>query len=173
MWVFAYGSLLWNPGFDPVDKRLARVHGYARSFCMRSIHHRGSEEEPGLVLALDKDDGWCDGLALKVAEVEEAHVLEMLRERELVSSAYYEDWITAETDEGPLETLTYIVRRDHWQYCGSLPLSEQAQIIAHAKGGRGPNSEYLFATTDHLDELGIADADLAQLAVDVRAILAA
>ena len=91
MWVFGYGSLLWKPGFDVAESVIGRLPGYARSFCMRSIHHRGSVERPGLVLALDADTGTaCDGMALRVAPGTEEATLAYLRERELVSSAYVE-----------------------------------------------------------------------------------
>jgi len=91
MWVFGYGSLLWNPGFPVATSVVATLPGYARSFCMRSIHHRGSVADPGLVLALDEQVGAaCEGLALAVAEGHEDQTLTMLRERELISSAYLE-----------------------------------------------------------------------------------
>ena len=81
MWVFGYGSLLWNPGFKPREEVIATLPGYHRSFCMRSIHHRGTEEKPGLVLALDEAEGaHCTGVALKVNEPEEEQVLEYLRD---------------------------------------------------------------------------------------------
>ena len=91
MWVFGYGSLLWNPGFRYSRKEIARLDGYRRSFSMRSIHHRGTAENPGLVLALSTDrKSFCDGLAFEVAQGKELATLEYLRGRELVSSAYLE-----------------------------------------------------------------------------------
>ena len=88
LWVFAYGSLVWNPGFNVAEQHIGKVAGFARSFCMSSIHHRGTVEQPGLVLALDAKDGAsCEGVALRSADPSDV-VLDMLRERELVSSAY-------------------------------------------------------------------------------------
>lgn len=173
LWVFGYGSLLWNPGFTPKAKVKACLHDYHRSFCMLSIHHRGSEEDPGLVLALDtRAGGQCTGVAFQVAEEEEADVLAMLRERELVSSAYYEDTVPLITkDGGTIQALAYIISRDHVQYC-QFDLEKQAQIIAQAVGGRGPNTEYLFNTADHLNELSIRDDDMDWLAQRVRALQA-
>ena len=162
MWVFGYGSLVWNPGFTPVQRVLAALPGYHRSFCMRSIHHRGTEESPGLVLALDAaEKAMCRGVALAVHEDQEAQVLDYLRERELVSAAYLEKELEIMLRDGrQVRALTYVVDTDHVQYCGGLDLEEQARIIARAHGGRGPNHEYLFQTHAHLDELGIADPDL-------------
>lgn len=172
MWVFGYGSLLWNPGFAVARSVVATLPNYARSFCMRSIHHRGTEARPGLVLALDEQVGaMCRGLALAVAEGHEDHTLAMLRERELISSAYLEKDLLVTLGEGPpIRAVTYVIDATHEQYCGGLPLEEQARIIAHAVGGRGPNTEYLFNTTAHLTEIGLADPDLDWLATRVRAL---
>lgn len=174
MWVFGYGSLLWNPGFEVAESAIARLPDYARSFCMRSIHHRGTEEEPGLVLALDEVQGaHCQGLALRVADGKEDETLAYLRERELISSAYLERMLDVRLIDGrKVEAVTYVIDADHVQYCGGLPMEEQAQIIAHAHGGRGPNSEYLFNTAAHLHELGVADDDLDWLTTRVKALLA-
>lgn len=174
MWVFGYGSLLWNPGFDVAQSAVATLGGYTRSFCMRSIHHRGSETEPGLVLALDEvAGGSCKGLALAVAAGHEARTLQELRERELISSAYVERNLSVMLADGRSVTaLTYVIDPDHVQYCGGLPLETQAGIIAHAVGGRGPNTEYLFNTASHLAEIGLNDPDLDWLTTRVRSILA-
>ena len=174
MWVFGYGSLLWNPGFDVAEEVTATLSGYARSFCMRSIHHRGSEAEPGLVLALDEAEGAiCNGVALRVAPGTEEATLAYLRERELISSAYLERMLDIELDGGrTVSAVTYVIDPDHVQYCGGLPLEEQAQIIAQAVGGRGPNFEYLFNTAQHLHALGVADDDLDWLARRVAALRA-
>ena len=172
MWVFGYASLIWNPGFPVAEKSLARLGGYARSFCMHSIHHRGTPEKPGLVLALDAaDSAFCDGVAFRVAEDHEAETLAYLRERELISSAYLERVLPVRLHNGTdIEAVTYVIDPDHVQYCGGLTLDAQAKIIAHAVGGRGPNPEYLYNTADHLAELGIADAELSRLATTVRQI---
>ncbi len=173
LWVFGYGSLLWDPGFAPVRKVKACLHDYHRSFCMLSIHHRGSEEEPGLVLALDAQTGGrCTGVAFQVADEEQDKVLAQLRERELISSAYYEDTVDLISDDGDtIKALAYIINRDHVQYC-QFDLEKQAQIIAQAVGGRGPNTEYLFNTTSHLAELNIKDDDMTWLTNRVRALTA-
>lgn len=171
MWVFGYGSLLWNPGFTPVKSVRAELHGYHRSFCMLSIHHRGTVEEPGLVLALDKRPGaFCTGIAFLVAEAEETQVLAELRERELISSAYVETTQTVQLETGDqLETITYVIDPDHEQYC-DFDLETQAQMIARSTGGRGPNHEYLNNTASHLVTMGIHDPDMAWLVDRVRAI---
>lgn len=171
-WVFGYGSLLWQPGFAYSQKQVARMHNYARSFCMRSIHHRGTVEEPGLVLALDRTIGaFCDGLAFFVDPDHAEATLIYLRERELISSAYLEQVHSVHLRDGSeVQAVCFVIDVDHVQYCGGLPLEEQAAIIAAAAGGRGPNDEYLYNTAAHLRELGIEDHDLNWLESRVRTL---
>lgn len=172
MWVFGYGSLLWKPGFNVAERRVASLEGYRRSFSMLSVTHRGTPECTGLVLALDADVGSvCDGLALRVASGEEDETLAYLRERELVTAAYLERHVTVALDDGrEIEALTYIIDPEHAQYCGDLSLEEQAQRIARAEGRMGPNSEYLYNTAAHLREIGLSDGDLNWLEERVRQI---
>lgn len=168
LWVFGYGSLIWDPGFAVAEQRVARVQGWHRSFCMRSIHHRGSVEAPGLVLALDAAVGAvCDGVAFRVQPGQEEETLAALRERELISSAYLESRVLLE-DGTP--ALVYVIDRSHDQYCGGLALEDQARIIARSTGGRGANRDYLWATAQHLTALGLSDPDLDWLATRVREI---
>ena len=171
LWVFGYGSLVWNPGFPIAEQRVAHLHGWHRSFCMRSIHHRGTVDDPGLVLALDRADrAICAGVAFRVEPGQEAATIAYLRERELVSSAYLEEWLPLQLEDAQVTALCYVIDPVHDQYCGGLPLAEQARIIAQAVGGRGPNAEYLFNTADHLAGLGIADTDLEWLCIEVRSL---
>ena len=141
---------------------------------MSSIHHRGTEDHPGLVLALDEQaDAHCTGLALSVEAGHEDRTLAELRERELISSAYLERMLDVHLDDGRIvNAVTYVIDPHHVQYCGGMPLEEQAQIIAHAVGGRGPNTEYLYNTADHLTEIGLRDPDLEWLSQRVRRITA-
>ena len=174
LWVFGYGSLIWNPGFNVAETRIARLSGWHRSFCMSSIHHRGTVDSPGLVLALDAAEGaHCDGVAFRVAPGQEDATIAYLRERELISSAYLErDLEIAFREGGSAQAVTYVIDPAHEQYVAGLSLEEQARIIASAVGGRGPNDEYLFNTANHLAVLGLADEDLNWLTARVRALKA-
>ncbi|MFN3294535.1 MAG: gamma-glutamylcyclotransferase [Gemmobacter sp.] len=173
LWVFGYGSLMWQPEFPVAEARVARVAGWHRRFCMWSIHHRGTPEAPGLVLALDAGAGAvCHGLVLRAEPGTEAETLARLRERELVSSAYLETQVAAELVEGgQVQALAYVIDPGHVQYTGPLSLEAQAQIIARACGGRGRNCDYLWATVAHLAALGLADPELDWLASRVRDLL--
>lgn len=173
-WVFAYGSLIWDPGFPVAEQSIARLDGFARKFCLRSIEHRGTPDHPGLVLGLDPDaQHWCDGLALRVAEADWPQTLADLRARELVTDAYREAELSLRLRDGrQVSAVTYVMRPDHWQYAGDIGLAEQARIIAGARGGRGPNCDYLFNTAMHLAEIGLPDPMLDDLSIRVRALLA-
>ncbi|MBT8425849.1 MAG: gamma-glutamylcyclotransferase [Silicimonas sp.] len=169
LWVFGYGSLIWNPGFPVIEQSLATLHGYSRSFCMSSIHHRGTVEHPGLVLALDpRDDAHCQGVAFRVPDTDANATVTYLRERELISSAYVERVLPITLQNGAdVTALVYVVDTGHEQYVANLALEDQARIIASAVGGRGPNTEYLWNTASHLSDLGIADDDLDWLSARV------
>lgn len=173
LWVFGYGSLLWNPGFAPAEAVTARLEDYHRSFCMLSIHHRGTEAAPGLVLALDAARGAsCTGVAFRVKPAEEGRVLEALRARELISSAYLERHVGLSFEDGRhQEALAYVIDPGHAQYC-QFDLETQARMIARSRGGRGPNDEYLYNTAAHLAEMGIKDTDMEWLVARVRDLTA-
>lgn len=172
LWIFGYGSLIWDPGFAWTARTVARLDGYHRSFCMRSIHHRGTVDAPGLVLALDAAEGaHCTGIAFEIAPQIADETLEYLRARELISAAYLETVQPVSlTGGGQVSAVAYVIDRTHAQYCGGLPLEEQAQIIARAVGGRGPNRDYLHRTAAHLSALGLADTELNWLSQRVEAL---
>lgn len=172
-WVFGYGSLIWDPGFRPAEQVRARLTGYARSFCLRSVQHRGTEAAPGLVLGLDPQEGaMCQGLALRVHPRDHDRVLADLRARELVTDAYRETVLPLALEDGrEVRALAYVMRREHAQYAGTLSPDAQARIIAVAHGGRGPNADYLFNTAAHLTRIGIPDDHLDALSEAVRALL--
>ncbi|MEM9228699.1 MAG: gamma-glutamylcyclotransferase [Pseudomonadota bacterium] len=172
-WVFAYGSLMWNPGFDFGTQVLARLEGYCRSFCMASVVYRGTPEAPGLVLALDKTDGAvCTGVGYQVAPESGVQTLAYLRERELVSSAYQEEVAPIKLADGrEVQALCYVMDRSHEQYRGGLTEAEQAAVIARAAGPAGSNREYLMNTVVALHRLGLSDPELESLAAVVRRML--
>ncbi|GHC65980.1 gamma-glutamylcyclotransferase [Neogemmobacter tilapiae] len=172
-WVFGYGSLMWDPGFAFVERRIARLEGWQRRFCMWSIHYRGTPEAPGLVLALDRAEGeFCEGIAFRIAaeEAEATHAL--LQERELISYAYAEAFLPVRLAGGEeVEALAYVINQGHEQYARHLSTEEQAQLIATRAGQRGPNRDYLWNTVDHLRELGIEDPRLEALGARVRELV--
>ncbi|QDL91330.1 gamma-glutamylcyclotransferase [Paroceanicella profunda] len=174
-WVFGYGSLMWKPGFEFVERVVADLHGYQRRFCLRSIRYRGTPEAPGLVLALDHEPGAvCTGMAYRVSAAVASEVYRYLRQREMVTGAYLESLHPLRLKDGrDVEGLAYSAAPDHPQYAGRLSLAEQARIIAAAEGPAGLNRDYLFSTLEHLSGIGIADPELEALAAEVRALTGA
>lgn len=172
-WVFGYGSLMWNPGFPFLERQQARLYGYRRSLCIRSNVYRGTDENPGLVLGLERG-GSCQGVAFRVAGADREPVIEYLRERELVSHVYKERIIAVGLVDGRREmAMTYVADPEHEQYIGDLPLNDAADIVRNASGRSGPNVDYVVNTVQHLQDMGIRDALLEQVAATVVAQVAA
>ncbi|MEM7211848.1 MAG: gamma-glutamylcyclotransferase [Pseudomonadota bacterium] len=173
LWVFGYGSLMWKPGFEHVERRLARLDGYARRFGMWSWHYRGTRERPGLVLGLDwAPESSCTGVAFRIAADREREIRSYLQERELISYAYFETLqpitLLAENGEEHVQALCYILDRTHPQYAGGLSIDQQVACISKAQGQSGPNAEYLHQTCSHLEAVGVADDALQVLSDRVR-----
>jgi cation transport protein ChaC len=170
IWVFGYGSLMWNPGFAYDRQQLATLSGYARSFCLWSVHYRGTIAAPGLVLGLDRQAGArCEGVAYFVPAslAQKAHLY--LRERELVSYAYLEQLEPLTLDSGEeVPAICYIVDRSHAQYAGGLALARKAGVITKARGSAGDNLAYLENTTAHMRALGIRDEECEALLAMIR-----
>ena len=159
-WIFAYGSLMWNPGFDFLESHPALVRGYHRSFCVESTHYRGTKEQPGLVLGLDRG-GQCVGRLYRIGPTDAADVAEYLHQRELITGCYVPKHLSLRLQDGThAEGLTYVADRTHYQYAGKLPDKKIAEIIRHAVGLMGSNRDYLINTVQHLEEMGIADCSL-------------
>ncbi len=161
-WVFAYGSLMWRPGFRYLQARPALLYGYHRSFCVYSWFHRGSQRQPGLVLGLDHG-GCCRGRAYKIADADRAAVLEYLYEREMPTAVYLPRLRPIRLEGQGLTALTFIVDRQSPQYAGGLSLEEMAPLIRHGVGRSGANPDYLRDAVDHMDEMGIPAAGLKRL----------
>lgn len=161
-WVFAYGSLIWNPAFEFVEHRLADVRGWRRIFCLGwDYRFRGNKEQPGLMLALDRG-GMCRGVAYKLpAEALKPNLDKLVRrEMSMVPTAFPPRWIRVATKEGPLTALTFAMDRSSGRYIAGLGDDALADVLATACGFRGSMAEYLFATVKHLEELGIHDRHL-------------
>ena len=174
IWIFAYGSLMWRPGFAFAEATRARLAGYSRHFCVTSVHHRGSPQRPGLVLGLDRG-GSCDGIAYRVGAAEAAGVLAYLRAREQVNGVYREARVGIEIGAPRRREETavvYLVERAHPSYAGRLPLSVQARLIAGARGLSGANLDYVVNTLRHMAEIGIRERELERLMVVIGSYFA-
>lgn len=167
-WVFAYGSLIWDPGFEPVESRPARVDGWHRAFCIASVKWRGTPEAPGVVLGLDAG-GHCDGVALRIAAHERERVLAGILEREMVLSVYRPLVVEARLAGSPVrrvQALAFVADRGHAQYC-RLDDDALRRRLRECRGLRGPNRDYALNTLAALASRGIHDEALARLVADL------
>jgi cation transport protein ChaC len=172
LWVFGYGSLIWRPGFEHVERAPARLVGAHRALCVYSFVHRGSPERPGLVLGLDHG-GMCRGMAYRVTAAKRAATLRTLREREQVTKVYLERVRSVVLIDHPaqrIQAVCYMVDRSHVQYAGKLSLNDQLRIVRHGHGKSGANRDYVLATVQALEAMGCRDRDLHLLAERLRGV---
>jgi len=169
VWVFAYGSLIWNPSIHTVERRTADVRGFHRRFCLWTHLGRGTLECPGLMLALERG-GSCRGVVYRIAEAQVQEELTLLWRREMVTGAYRPRWVNTATPEGPARAIAFTMNGQHHRYAGRLPESQVAAVLARAEGPLGRCCSYLFSTVQHLHDLGIRDRHLERLAGLVEAL---
>lgn len=168
LWLFGYGSLIWNPCFEFTDRRTARLHGWHRRFCLWTHLGRGTPERPGLMLGLERG-GSCHGVVFKMPAATIASELDVVWRREMVTAAYVPVWVSVATEAGPLRAVAFTINRRHERYTGRLDEAATVEALAVAEGPLGTNREYLFNTLRHLDELGLRDRTLHRLALAVGA----
>ncbi len=166
-WVFAYGSLLWNPVFPVAEMRRATLRGLHRRFCLWSLASRGTPDAPGLVLGLDRG-GVCRGVALRLPAPLALDELHLLWRREMVVGSYHPRWIDVTDVEGRrFPALTFVVNRAHPQYAGKLSVEQEADVLSTACGAFGSSGDYLERTRVALIAHGIDDPYLDALAVRI------
>ncbi|MDX2201156.1 MAG: gamma-glutamylcyclotransferase [Hyphomicrobiaceae bacterium] len=160
-WIFAYGSLMWRPGFACVEAQPAELVGFRRCFCVYSVHHRGTRARPGLVLGLDRG-GACTGIAFRVAPENAPAIEAYLRAREQVEGVYRAVHVPVElvAERREVFALAFVVERSHLNYAGRLSVDRQARIIAAAAGISGANTDYLINTLAHLRTMGLREREL-------------
>ncbi|MGQ0673699.1 MAG: gamma-glutamylcyclotransferase [Hyphomicrobium sp.] len=171
LWVFGYGSLMWNPGFAFAEAERARLVGYRRAMCIYSVHYRGSVKRPGLVLGLDRG-GVCEGVAFRVEANQVRDVRRYLSERELIYGVYREMFLPVTLVRPGLpqvRALAYVAESRHPSYAGHLPPRLKAQVVRGARGKAGTNIDYLANTLGHLAAMGIRDFRLQRVAAFVGA----
>lgn len=175
LWVFAYGSLIWKPEFEPVESRRATAYGWHRAFSLKIDRWRGSPASPGLMMALERG-GRCDGVIYRLADGDRIAQIERLLRRELSSRETISTvrWMPVRTPEGPVDVLGFWLGSTGHDAVSRLPLEEVARILARACGHVGSGAEYLYNTVLHLEAVGIHDRNLwrlqALVADEIRAL---
>ncbi len=168
VWLFGYGSLMWNPMVHFREQVHGLLYGYHRRFCFWVRTGRGTHDMPGLMLGLDRG-GSCRGMAFRIAAGIAEEELNLLWMREMISGIYMPRWVNVHTPEGKLKAITFVVDRTHQQYIQELPHEKAARHIARAGGWLGTCRAYLENTIEHLEELGFSDSYLNRLHKLVRA----
>ena len=162
VWLFGYGSLMWNPEVDFAERRRGLVRGWHRAFCLWQWRFRGSRGQPGLMMALDRG-GACVGALFRIPGPGATEKLAQTWRREMPGMAYRPIWINACSPAGPVRAVTFVADRKSHRYAGRLPEPEIARHIARACGQTGPNASYLLETWKHCTAIGIRDPMLDRL----------
>jgi cation transport protein ChaC len=172
LWVFAYGSLMWNPAFHHDGDLVGQVYGYHRRFCLWTTLGRGSPDRPGLMLALDRG-GSCKGMALRIAPECVEEETQVIWGREMITASYVPTWMTVHTGGGRVRAVGFVINRKTERYAGALGFEDTARAMARADCGHlGTCYEYLCSTVTHLEEVGIHDVGLTRLRRAVKDLLA-
>lgn len=159
IWLFAYGSLIWNPVFQFVDRQVGTIYGFHRRFCLSVPAGRGTPEHPGLVLGLDRG-GSCRGIAFRIAAADIASELPLVWRREMLTGSYIPRWVSVFDGEQSFKAITFAINRRHRRYVGDLSLEATVRQIATASGHLGSCADYLTQTVNGLLEAGIPDKPL-------------
>jgi len=171
LWVFGYGSLMWDPAVHFSEVRRAELAGHARRFSYKTQMGRGTPERPALMLALETGaDDCCHGLVFRIPRALAAEESAMLWRREMVRGGYRPQRLPVHTPQGPVQALAFLSNPAHLGYIGELPLQASAEIIAAAAGQLGRNRDYLRQLDQQLLRLGIDDPYIHQLWAAVQAL---
>ncbi len=164
LWVFAYGSLIWNPAFEAEESRRMTAYGWHRSFCMELLNWRGTRSQPGLMMALERG-GACQGIAYRLSTGDRRAQIERLLRREVSDreSLPFLQWLPLKGADGSIEALSFWVGPIGTGILLRQPLEAVAAIIARACGHAGSCAEYLYNTVAHLEQYGIRDRNLWRL----------
>lgn len=166
-WIFAYGSLMWNPKFAFDARHVATIRGYHRSFRLWSRVNRGTPDNPGLVLTLECG-GSCRGLVYRIAPDLVQEQLQLIWKREMLYGSYRPKWLNCVVGDESIRALAFTVNRHCTGYAGEIPLEVAVEAIASARGRYGPAHDYLFKTTETLRLHGIRDSRVEHLTALVK-----
>lgn len=169
VWIFAYGSLIWNPIFRFVEQRVGTIYGWHRRFCLRVPRGRGTPENPGLVLGLDYG-GSCRGIVYRIAAADVPSELLLLWRREMIVGSYIPRWVRVFDGTQKLEAIAFVINRSHRAYAGNISLETTVKSIATATGELGSCADYLMHTVNGLMTASIQDKQLLQLRDRVLAL---
>ena len=158
LWIYSYGSLMWDPGVHFAEVRRADLQGYQRRFTYRTIMGRGTPQQPALMLSLEARPGCCQGLAFRIPAGQADDETRFLWRREMLRGGYRPVWQPVHTPQGAVTALVFAANEAHDDHVGELPVDETVAIIARACGVIGSNRAYLEQLAAQLHALAIPDA---------------
>ena len=167
VWVFGYGSLMWNPDFEIEERISGEVIGYHRKLCLKSIVYRGTPEYYGLVFGLDEGFS-CQGLCFKIAREKLESELMKVWKREMFAETYIPTWVKVRTNQSKISAITFVINSNHKHYMPNIEIKDLAERVIRAEGRCGSCHEYVRNTYKQLDKFGLKDKKLEQLLTFIR-----
>ena len=164
VWVFGYGSLMWNPDINYVEKTTALVSGYYRRLCLKSTVYRGTQDYHGLVFGLDEGNS-CLGMAFRISPDHLATELQKVWEREMFAGTYIPIWVSVQIKKQSVSAITFVINPEHEHYVPDITLDEVAERVVRAEGKCGSCQDYVLNTFKYLQKLGLSDPVLEQLLI--------
>ena len=157
LWIYGYGSLMWDPGFHFAEVRRADLQGYQRRFTYRTVMGRGTPQRPALMLSLEARAGCCQGLAFRITAERAEPESRILWRREMLRGGYCPALLPLHTPQGPVTAVVFTANTAHDDHVGELPLEQTAAVIGSAAGVIGSNRDYLEQLAAQLQALAIPD----------------
>lgn len=174
LWIFAYGSLIWNPIIEVAEIRKARLAGYGRRFCVWAPIGRGTPDCQGLWLGLDQlkagaeGESSCHGTVLRIDQDKWDEETLILWRREMISGVYTPQWLTLDVEGELIQCCVFVANPEHERYAAKISWQDQVSAIAHAEGSLGTCRAYLYSLAEHLSIAGMSDDYIERMTADVR-----
>jgi len=162
IWLFSYGSLMWNPDFEMVEKISGEIEGYHRKLCLKSLVYRGTPDYHGLVFGLEIGYS-CQGMCFRIAPEKIKTELMKVWEREMFADTYIPKWIKVKTNRAYIYAVTFVINNKHDHYLPNLEFNEVVERVVRAKGKMGSCNDYVKNTLKHLKKFGLRDKHLERL----------
>ncbi len=156
IWLFGYGSLMWNPDFEMVDKISGEIEGYHRKLCLKSLVYRGTPDYHGLVFGLEIGYS-CQGMCFRIAPEKVKTELMKVWKREMFAGTYIPKWVKVKINQSYISAVTFVINKKHDHYLPNLEFKEVVKRVVRAKGKRGSCQDYVKNTIKHLKKFGLRD----------------
>jgi glutathione-specific gamma-glutamylcyclotransferase len=167
LWIFGYGSLMWRPDFEYIEKRVATLYGFHRALCIYSFNYRGTEQKPGLVFGLDRG-GSCKGIVFRIRNTDQEKIFAQLHKREMPTKVYLPTWLKVQVEKNVIVAYGFVADRNHKQYATKLTEQQIISLVHQGYGSVGSCLDYVDKTLNHLMECGINEKKLNKMINKVK-----